>query len=87
MGKSGKDFMRIKFNSDNNLPLHKTLKLHNMIIITRSVFKKHGKYYPQGFLDECLYDLWMLEYHIINISEGININKTNASKECDICHY
>ena len=49
--------MRIKFNSDNNLPLHKTLKLHNMIIITRSVFKKHGKYYPQGFLDECLYDL------------------------------
>ena len=29
----------------------------------------------------------MLEYDRINISEGININKTNASKECDICHY
>ena len=27
----------------------------------------------------------MLEYDRINISEGININKTNASKECDIC--
>ena len=29
----------------------------------------------------------MLEYDRINISEGIDINKTNASKECDICHY
>ena len=29
----------------------------------------------------------MLEYDRINISEGININKTNGSKECDICHY
>ena len=29
----------------------------------------------------------MLEYHRIDISEGIDINKTNASKKCDICHY
>ena len=29
----------------------------------------------------------MLEYDRMDISEGININKTNASKECDICHY
>ena len=29
----------------------------------------------------------MLEYDRIYISEGIDINKTNASKECDICHY
>ena len=29
----------------------------------------------------------MLEYHRIDISEGIDINKTSASKECDICHY
>ena len=35
----------------------------------------------------------MLEYNKIDISEGIDINKTNAwrvkrvSKECDICHY
>ena len=29
----------------------------------------------------------MLEYDRINISEGIDINKTNASKECEICHY
>ena len=29
----------------------------------------------------------MLEYDRNDISEGIGINKTNASKECDICHF
>ena len=29
----------------------------------------------------------MLEYDRIDIAERININKTNASKECDICPY
>ena len=29
----------------------------------------------------------MLEYDRIDISEGIDVNKTSASKECDICHY
>ena len=29
----------------------------------------------------------MLEYDKIDISEGIDINKASASKECDICHY
>ena len=41
-GKSGeceKDYMKIKFNSDDNLPLNKILKLHNLTIIVRSVFE------------------------------------------------
>ena len=29
----------------------------------------------------------MLEYDRIDISEGIDTNKTSASNECDICHY
>ena len=29
----------------------------------------------------------MLEYERIDISEGIDVNKTTLSKECDICHY
>ena len=29
----------------------------------------------------------MLEYDRIDTSEGININKTNVSKECKNCHY
>ena len=48
--------MKIKFSSDDDLPLHKTLKLHNLTIFVRSVFED-GKYYLQVFLDECLYEL------------------------------
>ena len=46
-----------KFNSDDDLPLHKPLKLHNMTIITRSVFDEDGKLYPQVFLDDTLHEL------------------------------
>ena len=53
----GKDFMKIKIDTDDNLPLNKTLKLHNMTIVIRSVFEEHGKFYPQVYLDECLYEL------------------------------
>ena len=36
-----KDYMKIKFNSDDNLPLNKPLKFHNMTIIIRSVFEEN----------------------------------------------
>ena len=29
----------------------------------------------------------MLQYQKIDISEGIDVNKTSASKECEVCHY
>ena len=29
----------------------------------------------------------MLYYARIDVSEGIDVNQTSASKECDICHY
>ena len=38
--------MKIKFNSDDNLPLNKPLKFHNMNLTIRSVFEKDGKHYP-----------------------------------------
>ena len=46
-----KDYMKIKFNSDNDLPLSKPLKFHAMAIIIRSVFEKDSKFYLQVFLD------------------------------------
>ena len=52
-----KDFMKIKFNSDDDLPLNKPLKFHMMTIIIRSVFEEDGKLYPQVFLDDTLYEL------------------------------
>ena len=91
-GKSGeydKDYMKIKFSSNDDLPLNKILKLRVLTIIVRSVLEEDGKYYPHIFLDECLYEVQMLEHDRIDISEGIDINKTNASEECDIyyCWY
>ena len=79
--------MKIKFNSADNLPSNKILKLHMLTVIVRSVCQGDGKFYLPVFLDECLYELYMLEYDRIDISKGIDINKTNASKEGDNCHY
>ena len=41
-----KDYMKIKFNSDENLPLKKQLRFHNMTITIRSAFEENGKLYP-----------------------------------------
>ena len=56
-GEYEKDYMKIKFNSDDNVPLNKQLKFHSVTIVIRSVFEEDGKYYPQAFLDDCLYEL------------------------------
>ena len=56
-GEYGKDFMKIKFDTDDNLPLNKSLKFPTMAIIARSVFEEDRKFYPQIYLDECLYEL------------------------------
>ena len=50
-----KDYMKIKFNSDDDLPLNKSLKFNLMTITIRSVFEEDGKLYPQVFLDDTLY--------------------------------
>ena len=47
--------MKIKFNSDDDLPPKRTVELRNMIIV-RAVFHE-DKYYLQIFLDACLYKL------------------------------
>ena len=51
-----KDYMKIKLDSDDNLPLNKPLKFHNITITIRSVFED-GKLYPQVFLDDTFYEL------------------------------
>ena len=49
--------MKIKFNSDDELPLNKAIEIPSMIITVRAVFYKNKKYYPQVFLDKCLHKL------------------------------
>ena len=64
--------MKVKFNSDDNLFLNKTLKLHTLTIIFRSVFEES---------DKCeSYSKKTLQYERIDVSEGTDINKSNKSK-------
>ena len=53
-------YMKIKFNSDDELPLNKTIEIPTMTIVVRAVFHENNKYYPQVFLDECLYKLQII---------------------------
>ena len=53
-GEYGKGYMKIKFSSDDDLPLNKQLKFLSITIIDRSVLEESGKYYPQMLLNECL---------------------------------
>ena len=48
-GEYEKGFIKIKFDSDDNLLLNKILKLQNLIIIARSVFQEGNKQCPQFF--------------------------------------
>ena len=54
-GKFGKDFMKIRFDTDDDWPLNKPLKLRTLTVTVRSVFEEDGKFYLQVYVDECLY--------------------------------
>ena len=50
-----KDYMKIKFESNNIFPTDKDANIHLVTIVIRAIFPKDGKYYPQLFLDGGLY--------------------------------
>ena len=53
----GKDFIKVRFESNDDLPMNKPIKLRLLTIIIRCVFSEGGKFYPQFFLDDALYEL------------------------------
>ena len=50
-------YIKIKLNSDDKLPLNKMIEIPVMVIVVRAIFYENNKYYPQVFLDECLYEI------------------------------
>ena len=56
--------MKIEFNTYDNLPLNKQLKLHMLAIIVRCIFQEEGKCYPQLYLDDCLSVYMSWKQHI-----------------------
>ena len=53
----GKDFLKIKFNTDDGFPLNKLLNLNVLTIVVRHDFEEDGKFYLQIYLDEYLHKL------------------------------
>ena len=51
------NYIKTKFNSDDELPLNIATEIHSMIIVVRPIFHENNKYYPQVFLNEYLYKL------------------------------
>ena len=49
--------MKIKFLSDDDIPLNKMIYFSTVTVIIRCVFKRNGVYYPQVYLDDCLYQV------------------------------
>ena len=49
--------MEVKFDSDDNLPLNKTIEIPIMTIVIWAIFHKMNKYCRQDFLNECLYKI------------------------------
>ena len=50
-------FKKIRFESNDDLPLNKPISLRLLTIIIRSVLSEDGTFYPQLFLDDALYEL------------------------------
>ena len=49
--------MKLKSDSDDDLPLDKAIEIHNVTVVAKATFCENNKYYPHVFLDECLYKL------------------------------
>ena len=47
-----KKYMKIKFDLDDDLPINKTIEIHDATMFVRAVFHENNKYYQKVFLDE-----------------------------------
>ena len=50
-----KDYDKFRFNSDTNLPLDTSIEFRSLVINVSCVIEKDNEYYPEIYLDECLY--------------------------------
>ena len=50
-------YIRLKFNSDLDLPLDKLIKFHTLNVIVASVIRKGNKFYPEIYVDEGIFEV------------------------------
>ena len=51
-------YVTIKFNLNDELPLNKAVEIPIITAVVTTIFHENNQYYPQVFLDECLYKMW-----------------------------
>ena len=54
--KYSKDFMKIRFKTNDDLPLNKIINIPVCVVIVRSIFKEDNEYHPQVLLHDCFYE-------------------------------
>ena len=54
--KYGKDFMKIRFKTNDDLTLNKIINIPICVVTVSIIFKEDGKYYPQVLLQDCFYE-------------------------------
>ena len=57
VGAYDKDYGKIRFASDVVLPLNTPIKFHALTVAIRCIIEKDGKYYPEIYSDDALYEL------------------------------
>ena len=72
-------YLRIKFTSDDESSLNKTIEIPSITIIIKVVFHENNKYYSQAFLDECLHEL------DADLKAKSNDEETNTIQKNIIC--
>ena len=50
-----KDYDKFRFNSDMDLPLNTIIEFRSVVINISCIIEKDNEYYPEIYLDECLY--------------------------------
>ena len=50
-------YIRLKFNSDVDLPLDKLIRFHTLTVIVACDIRKANKFYPEIYVDEGMYEL------------------------------
>ena len=50
------EYNKLRFSSDVDLPLDTLIEIHMLTIVINCVIEKGIKYYPEIYLDECLYE-------------------------------
>ena len=51
------DYDKARFLRDDSIPLNKLIYFPTIIVVIRCVFKQNGEFYPQVYLDDCLYQI------------------------------